>query len=415
MVDAPDRRGESTRREYLTYGGTAIGGALLAGCLGDGDDGERSGDSTTATPDPGETTDPAVTETEGDDVESGPYTVSLSPTGAVTFDSPPESVFTRLTHHAGMAFALGRGDDVNAMHAPDYYHALWNQFTPRLPGVSVDWQGLYSSWQPDKETLFELDSDVHLADPAWLVQLGNWGRDDLDEIAENVGPWFGNSLSDRHQSPPAGWEYEYYSLWEQFGIVADAFRERERYEALATVHDELLARIERGVQSVDEQPTAAMALPQDVDQIYVYKVNDPGFLTAHTRPFEVGDAFGDEFASGDAVDIEGLLAADPDVLFGVGGMHPDTDMAAVRENLLDHPVGRELTAVQDDRVHAQGARYQGPVLNLFQLEMTAKQLYPDEFGEWPRYASGPYPELPAEAQLFDRERVASIVRGEFEG
>ena len=34
-------------------------------------------------------------------------------------------------------------------------------------------------------------------------------------------------------------------------------------------------------------------------------------------------------------------------------------------------------------------------MNLFQLEMTAKQLYPDRFGEWPGYSSGdPYPENP---------------------
>jgi hypothetical protein len=48
-------------------------------------------------------------------------------------------------------------------------------------------------------------------------------------------------------------------------------------------------------------------------------------------------------------------------------------------------------------------------LNLFRLEMTAKQLYPDQFGEWPGYVNGePYPE---DEQLFDRQRVADIVRG----
>jgi len=36
-------------------------------------------------------------------------TASISPMGEVIFESPPETVFTRLTHHADMAFALGRG------------------------------------------------------------------------------------------------------------------------------------------------------------------------------------------------------------------------------------------------------------------------------------------------------------------
>jgi hypothetical protein len=52
-------------------------------------------------------------------------------------------------------------------------------------------------------------------------------------------------------------------------------------------------------------------------------------------------------------------------------------------------------------------------MNLFQLEMTAKQLYPERFGEWPDYEHGdPYPEIPAEERLFDRQRVADIVTGE---
>ena len=51
-------------------------------------------------------------------------------------------------------------------------------------------------------------------------------------------------------------------------------------------------------------------------------------------------------------------------------------------------------------------------MNLFQLEMTAKQLYPDQFGEWPDYSSGdPYPEIPKGEQLFDRTTVANIVTG----
>jgi len=75
-----------------------------------------------------------------------------------------------------------------------------------------------------------------------------------------------------------------------------------------------------------------------------------------------------------------------------------------------HSAGSELTAVQNDRVLASGMRYQGPIMNLFQLEMTAKQLYPAQFGEWPGYESGSsYPEIPADEQLFDRDRVANIV------
>ncbi|MFC6724844.1 ABC transporter substrate-binding protein, partial [Halobium palmae] len=389
-----------------------------AGCGAEGSSQSSSGPTT------GSTTRGSATGTSGSGEETateatasgGSYSVTMAPMEEVTFESVPESVFTRLTHLAGMAFALGRGNDVNAMHAPDYYHGVWNQFTPRLDGVSLDWSGLYSSWTPSKEKLYELDSDVHLADPASVFAEEKWDMADIEEIGENVGPWFGNSLSARHQQPPNEWadRYEYYGLWEMFERVARVFRAESKYEALAEVHAGLLDTIESGLPAEGERPSVVMAMPNDFEQIYVYKVTNPGFLTAHTRPLEPVEAFGDDVASGDTVDIEGLLEADPDVVLGNGGMAPGTDMAQVRQKLEDDPVASELSAVENGRVYAQAARYQGPIVNLFQLEMTAKQLYPEQFGEWPTYTEGPYPEIPDGEELFDRERVADVINGEFE-
>jgi ABC-type Fe3+-hydroxamate transport system substrate-binding protein len=334
--------------------------------------------------------------------------------GEVTFESPPETVFTRLTHHADMAFALGRGDDITAMHAPDYYDGLWNQFVERLPDVSLDWSGLYSSWQAEKEKLYELDSDVHLADPAWLTQLDSWNRDDIEEIGTNVGPWFGNSLSDTHQTPTDEWadDYEYYGLWEQFEIVADAFRERERYDELAAVHEELLSTIEAGLPPESERPSAVMIAAADMEQIYAYTLESPGFLTAHTAPLGARDAFEGSVESNSVIDLEAMLEADPDVILHLGGMEPGTDMTARREAFESDPAASDITAVSEGRVYAQGARYQGPILNLFQLEMTVKQLYPEKFGEWPTYDQGPYPEIPEDERLFDRQRVADAINGD---
>ena len=407
-ADRPEAtRRTATRRDAIRFCGVAGVGAL-AGCAGS-EPTDDSGSTDGSGSEGGSATDG---ESGGTADES--YTASISPMGEVTFESPPETVFTRLTHHADMAFALGRGDDVTAMHAPDYYDGLWNQFVERLPGVSLDWSGLYSSWQPDKEKLYGLDSDVHLADPAWITRQDAWDRADVDEIAENVSPWFGNSLSDRHQEPTGEWAdgYQYYGLWEQFEIVAEAFRERERYEALAGVRDDLLSTIEGGLPPEEERPTAIMIAAADIESIYAYTLSNPGFLTSHTRPLGPRDAFEGSVESGTVVDFETMLEADPDVILYLGGMEPGTDMAGRRAAFEDDPVGSEITAIRNDRMHPQGARYQGPVLNLFQLEMTAKQLYPDEFGAWPRYEEGPYPEIPEGERLFDRQRVADAINGD---
>src|SRR6056297_1291217 len=380
-----------TRRATLKHGGALAAGLAMAGCS--------------------ETADTADTGESG--TPGGSYTASISPMGEVSFDEPPETVFTRLTHHADMAFALGRGDSLTAMHAPDYYDGLWNQFVKRLPGVSLDWTGLYSSWQPTKEKLYALESDIHLADPAWITKQDAWSKSDIDEIADGVSPWFGNSLSDTHQEPAPAYAggYEYYTLWEQFEIVATAFQEQERYEALATVHDDLLSTIEAGLPEESERPSAVMIASHQMEEIYAYTLSNPGFLTSHTQPLGARDAFGGSVESASIVDYETLVDADPDVILFLGGFEPGTSISERRELFREDPVASEITAVQEERVYPQGARYQGPILNLFQLEMTAKQLYPDVFGEWPQYESGPYPEIPADEQLFDRQRVADVING----
>ena len=397
----------------MKYGGGLVCGGLLAGCTGS-ETASTPTDAETETTTETETPTESATATQTGTSEEASYSVTMSPVGEVTFESPPETVFTRLTHHADMAFALGRGDAVNAMHAPDYYDALWNQFVERLPGVSLDWSGVYSSWETSKEKLYELDSDVHLADPAWVVQLDGWSVADIEEVRENISPWFGNSLSDRHQRPPAGWptEYRYYGLWDQFEKVARVFRAEDRYRALRAVRDEVLATIADGLPPEEERPTAVMIAAADIEkEIWSYALSNPGFLTAHTRPLGPRDAFGGEVESGSAVDFEMLLEADPDVMLYLGGMLPDASMADLRSTLESHPVASEITAVKNGRVHPQGARYQGPILNLFQLEMCAKQLYPEQFGEWPAYDDGPYPEIPADERLFERQRVADIIDG----
>ncbi|MEM4782109.1 MAG: ABC transporter substrate-binding protein, partial [Halalkalicoccus sp.] len=64
-------------------------------------------------------------------------------------------------------------------------------------------------------------------------------------------------------------------------------------------------------------------------------------------------------------------------------------------------------AVQEDRYYPGGTAFQGPVFNLFQIELAAKQIYPEEFGEFHRPG-----EVPEDERLFDRDRVAAIINGE---
>ncbi len=411
--DEPDHR-SPTRRDYMKYGGAAVAGGLLAGCV------DQSGaEATPAQTDSGGQSSTTADPTTDDDG----YSVTMSPMGTVAFDSVPQSVFTILGHHVDMLVALGQGDAINAMHAPEYHQSLYQKFLHRLEGVSIDWQGLYSSWPPSKEKLYELDSDVHVADPAKVATAEGWDNNSIQEIGSNVGPWFGNTLSGTQQDPPSGWAdaYEYYTLWEIFGKLAEVFRARARYEAFRSVRDSMMRTISAGLPPESDRPSAALVLFSTSDEkIWGYKMNYPGYYAAHTRPLgatdaladAVGDGYGDD-GRNITLDSELLLDADPDVLLVLGPMTEYHNLDDIWSQLADDEVLRKMTAVQEGRIYAQGARRQGPILNLFQTEMTAKQLYPDQFGEWPGYAnSDPYPEIPPEEQLFDRQRVADIITGE---
>lgn len=422
---------ELTRRGFVRVGACLGAGSLLAGCVGgNGSPATEAAGPTTPTDTPELSESPTPTPTDADPSDStatpeqtetatqtppGPYTVEMAPMGEVTFESTPESIFTVLSSHADMALALGRGDDVNAVYAVGYTNSLINVFTPRLDGVEANWSDLYSSWNPAKEKVYELDSDIHLADPANVLTMGDWDQSDVDEIADQVGPWFGNTFSAEHGGPPEAYadDYEYYTLWETFGGVARALREEARYEALSGVHADLVSTIESGLPAEDERPSIAMVLPStNGDAMWRYDVNAIGYHASHTRALGATDAFGADVQNGAKIDYEGLAEADPDVLLVLGGVVDMHDMPAIRESLEDDPVASTVTAVDEGRVYAQGTRHQGPLLNLFQLEMGAKQVYPDAFGEWPTYTEGAYPALSSDEQLFDHQRVADIITGQ---
>ncbi|WP_435177463.1 ABC transporter substrate-binding protein [Halorussus sp. AFM4] len=402
---------EFTRRRFLKGAGAAGGAAFIAGCTGDGSGEAGTTTGTDATTDR-TTTGRHATTTDA----TGPYSVTMSPMGQVEFDSVPENVFTVFPQYADMAVALGRGDAVNAVYVPEMSGTTMNHYYHHLDGVAFDWEGLHDPLADGlpKELLFELDSDVHLADPAWASTQDNWTRSDVEEIGSQIAPWFGNFYSGTRASPPKGYDgYRYYDLWELFGKVAAVFRETERYEALAQIHADLVSTIQEKLPPKEERPTAVrVTLAGDGESFWTYHLNEPGYWLADTRPLGANDAFAEKDWGSlwGQVDYETMLEADPDVILHLWGMTPNYSMSDTLASLKDHPVGSRLTAVKNDRVYPAGMRYQGPVMNLFQIEMGAKQLYPDLFGEWPDYEDGQhYPRIPEDERLFDRTEVADII------
>jgi len=105
--------------------------------------------------------------------------------------------------------------------------------------------------------------------------------------------------------------------------------------------------------------------------------------------------------------MEAMLDADPDVLLHFSDWQNPDEATEAFFALDEHPVGKELTAVQNDRLYASGDAFQGPIINIFQIELTAKQIYPDLFGEPPEPGN-----TGGLGEMFDPQRVADIVNGD---
>ncbi len=399
-----------TRRDYLKYGGALVGGGLVAGCAG-------GGGGTGSEPEP--TTSEGTTTGETTETAGGPYSATMAPVGTVEFDEPPTNVMVYNLLYADMAVAYGYGDAVNSLGFSTEVAGALDAFYDHLDGVAFDHEGLQQlntgsgGVTVDAELFYTLDSDLHLLDPALLASFDGWTAGEVEDIETNVAPFFGNNYSRNNTQPPEAYrdDYEYYTLWEISERVADVFQARERYEALRSVYDGLVSTIESDLPPEEERPTVGSVIYMD-GTFYPAKINTAGFANAHLRPMGANDAFVEaDIAYGSAYDFETMRDIDPDVILHRYG-YSYYDVPAIREEIADDTLGSQLSAVENDRFYAGGNPLQGPLMNLFQLEMTAKQLYPEQFGAWPGTDGDAYPEIPEEEQLFDRAAVAAAANGE---
>jgi len=392
MADDFSGHGAPTRRDTLKYGSAIVAGLGLAGCS---DFTRQSGGNGTPT-------------------GAGQYTVNMAPMGAVEFDSVPEKAAIYDGVWADHLVALGQQDRIASLGFPDrYYTGYYDQ----LPDVTLDTSDLTAMFNDGlpKELFFEIDADVHHIDPCrWLSFDSGLNRADFDEIEQRVGPFFANRFSRAHADPPEGEcreNYQFYSIWELAEKFSQVYQVQNRGERLRSVRGEMVSKIQDRLPPESERPTVALVIYNPKSETFgTYEINGPGFAKAHYRPLEPVGAFAGSdktYANNYSdIDLEQMLEVDPDVIIHHWDIEPSDRFEALLA-LENNPVGQELTAIQNDRVHIGGTPMQGPIFNLFQLETAAQQIYPDEFGEFQGVRN-----TPETNRLFDRQRVADIINGD---
>jgi iron complex transport system substrate-binding protein len=368
-----------TRRDIVRLSGAAAGAGLLAGCTNNGQGGSGGGESPTDTDDS--------------------YTVRMAPVGEVEFDAVPETVAPFTADYIDMMVALGHGDAAETVW---YQNRYKTRHYDELPGVDIDADGLTPLWNDgiSKELLYEVDAELHLIDPHSLTHwLDDWPAEDIEEIETNVAPFLGNLIFRRTDD----WhDYRYYTLYEAFEKVAAVFQERERFEAIRSLHDEVVDEIEGALPPAEERPDAALVFAGDEPESFApYRVSGKGANKEHFHTLGIDDAFaGTEvagYSGSESVDYETLLDIDPDSL--LLRYHGEKTREEFGETTLaymqEHDLGSQLTAVQEGRVFRGSPIYCGPLHNLFMLERYATAYFPERFDD----------------ELFDRQRVADIVNG----
>lgn len=352
-----------------------------------------------------------------DAIKSTGYSVTMSPMGTVNFEHVPRRVVTQDANYNDMLVAVRQEEK---LIATGYAGNFFDGFYKELSGVPVggDPQHLTflsgSGGTFDKELLYSLHADVHHIDPLQLARSRGWSRADVEEIARNVAPFFANRYSrENHYSGPE--PYEYYTVWELSEKVAEVYRRPEKIVRLKAVYDKLVKDIAAKLPPLEKRPRVGLVF-YGKGQFTPYSLLNGGFGQAQYRDVGARDAFasiqGTTYIEGRTatLDLEGLVALNPDVLIMPFAIYPASPASTSRASfeqmlkLKDDPLAQRLTAFREGRVYPGGTPLQGPIFYLFQLEMAAKQIYPEIFG--------PYrddQQYSPQEQLFDRTLVAKIL------
>ena len=347
-----------------------------------------------------------------------PVTVEMSPCGTQVFERVPTRAFVQDANYLDIVWTLGHDDAVVAS-GPETGLSITNYFA-EIPGYRPSFVNRNRSTGAsrltfDKEFFYALGTDILHLDPLMLGTSG-FTAADRAEIAKAAGPFFANRFS-RDDSPvPDCPDYKYYTLLELTGKASEVYRENVRFAKLKSFIENVESNIVRRLPPPERRPSVALLFYNaagNSGRILPFEIRG-GFGQAQYRLLGVKDAFagkqlgfyGTKGANSAGMDLEGLLAIDPDIIimpFAHVALFPGGNSgqaAAFRQlvKLKNDPVGRLLTAVKNGRIYDGGTPLQGPITYLFQLELAARQIYPDIF--------------PSDHPLFDRTELSRILHSD---
>jgi iron complex transport system substrate-binding protein len=392
------------RRQLLAASASLIAGGI-AGCTSSsqntGSNGSSSNETAAGNNSQSGGTTGNTSQTEGTTNGSGSYTVTVKPFGSHTFQKVPQTFLTHNWIDIGMAFGkMPKAAGSLSRHPEKFYKLLPNVNYNENEITELEGREGY-----DKEIFYQVNPDVILMDPRYLKHYANWDDADIQEIAQNVAPFLGSQI---HQ--PIMGTKPYYDLYGAFEKAGKIFQRQDQFQAWKEFHTPYLSDIQSRLPPKEKRPTATLLIngvSPDSGEFYPVSLQNQRKDTRTLRQLGLKDAFAGQSIDG-AVGYEALLQADPDVIASpsLGNSYKEFMNGTVKP-FENNPKGSQLTAVQNGNIVRVSGHYMGPIIDLFSLEAGAKQVFPDEFGEWP----GPIADFSNDEQLFDRQRVSDLING----
>ncbi|MXR19247.1 ABC transporter substrate-binding protein [Halobacterium bonnevillei] len=386
------------RRRFIKAGSAAALAGLFAGCASPNEGGDATTEAPTETTAAADTTTTAA-ETSDDETttETGSYSVSMTPTGEVEFDSVPQDIAVYMPGYADMLVALGHSDAIASVGQKGRFHS---HVYDELDGVDADESEMVDLIEQgiSRETLLNLDPDLFLVDPNWLTNVFELSSEDVEFLEERAAPFLGNTIFRRTD---AWHDYDYYTLYEAFEKVSQVVQEQERYEAFKSYHDDVVDRIAADVPSEGPRGALVWGGSNQPTEFSPYHLSGEGANKKSFHDLNVRDAIANSDVEAlsesqrSKIDYETLLELDPEVLFvrGHEAKTPEEFETTVLSFMQDHDTASRITAVENGDVYRGGPIFMGPIQHLFLTERFATELYPESFS----------------GDLFDRGELASII------
>lgn len=356
---------------------------------------------------------------------------TLEPCGEVILKEEPQRIVTFNHNHNDMLETFGWGDRVIGTGYPkSFYYAFYKEIPNFNWEVRKENGNLqFFQYQPagtfDKELFYKMNPDIIHIDPNRLGRMKGWTMEDVEEIKQNIAPFFDNNATmlgddavNRNWGVFSG--QTYYTFEEYTRAFYKLYNQVERGEALLDFIHDMEKRVQERIKNVPKPRLAILRWKGN--EITRVGINS-GIEHLQYRTLQVRDAFkGQEYKVLPKVedksilmgrlDLEGLLAIDPDIIimpYIIYTFENDNHiMSKPWETLLsmkDDPIGQKLSAFKNDRVYPGGILMQGPIFYCFQLEMAAKQIYPEVFGEW--HKDHKYSK---EEELFSRKELSLLLQ-----